>query len=343
MEDIKLSVVIPVHKTPVEKLRRALKSTAKLTIAHETIVVFDGAPEVALLDAVNSFGKDVVRYSVIQRIGHAEARNAGIARNVGIREAAGEWIAFLDADDEIIAEGMQDLVLYGDENGCQLVQGKYIKRMNASTEECAMSNRPCIYRGGAVREFLRTIFLADKGTGTVWSKIFRRSYLIDHRIGFGSDLAIEDTPFMFDATRNMLCIGFIPVDCYSYYRNEGSLVTSFRKDYAECIATYLIQFKKRVDKLSDAQVSTAFDQYVVFYLLLVMLHYVFNPQNDWTTQRQHAEFDSLLHFDLYRNALARTNGQDMSLSKRISVYVLKHHMFRVMKVICNIRNMQIRK
>ena len=39
----------------------------------------------------------------------------------------------------------------------------------------------------------------DYGTSTAWSKIFLRSFLIEHGVFFDETLPIEDTPFMFDA------------------------------------------------------------------------------------------------------------------------------------------------
>lgn len=337
MEKLQLSVIIPVYKTPADSLLRALNSTSSLMLPHETVVVFDGDPDACLLEMVESCASydAAVRHITIPHAGLAGARNAGVQASSGV------WVTFLDADDEIIPAGVEELVAYGDRHGCQLVQGSYRKQMTETVERCGLDSRPKLFRGGSVSNFLYTVFLVDCGTSTAWSKIFLRSYLIDNHILFDTTLPIEDTPFMFDAVVGMDCVGFVPTCCYVYYRNDRSLVTSFREDYAQRIQQYLKEFKERVDSLSDARVTTSFEQYIVFYLLLVMLHYVFNPANGWNAQRQHVEFNRLVHIDLYQYALEHADCRQFSYSKRISAFVVRHHMFYVMKMICKLRNRQI--
>lgn len=337
MKQPQLSVIIPVYKTLEDRLLRALNSASSLTIPHETVVVFDGEPGTSLLGMMDSYaaGDATVRWITIAHAGVAGARNAGI------REATGIWMTFLDADDEIKPVGMEELVAYGNKHGCQLVQGRYIKQMTDTTEQCSLMSSSGLFRADEVRSFLRTVFLVDYGTSTAWSKIFLRSFLIEHHVFFDETLPIEDTPFMFDAVVGMDCVGFVPANCYVYYRNGDSLVTSFRKDYAQRIAAYLLEFKKRVDTLNDQGVSSAFEQYVVFYLLLVMMHYVFNPANGWDIHKQHAEFDHLVRTDLYRYALDHADCRQFSRSKRITAFVVRHHMFRLTRLICAFRNRQL--
>jgi len=90
---LRISVVIPVYNRPV-LLLRALNSVARQThLPCEVLVVDDGScPK---LDHLN-FGSSLpLRFLRNQT-------NLGVAaaRNLGIREAVGEWIALLDSDDE---------------------------------------------------------------------------------------------------------------------------------------------------------------------------------------------------------------------------------------------------
>ncbi len=87
-----VSVVIPAHNA-VGTIGRALRSVAAQDYpAVEVIVVDDGSWDETLFAAVEA--SPDVRW--------IRQPNAGVsaARNTGIREARGEYIAFLDADDE---------------------------------------------------------------------------------------------------------------------------------------------------------------------------------------------------------------------------------------------------
>jgi glycosyltransferase involved in cell wall biosynthesis len=90
----RVSVVIPCYQD-VGTLGRALDSVARQTRRpDETIVVDDGSPEAAAIRAIVD-ARPEVRYV-------RNETNAGLAaaRNRGWREASGDVVAFLDADDE---------------------------------------------------------------------------------------------------------------------------------------------------------------------------------------------------------------------------------------------------
>ena len=88
----KISVVIPTYNRE-DKVRKAIESVLAQSVTDlEVIVVDDGSTDNTgrILDEVF---RDRIRY-------YAQAnQGASIARNKGIAEARGEWIAFLDSDD----------------------------------------------------------------------------------------------------------------------------------------------------------------------------------------------------------------------------------------------------
>ena len=96
MDEVKVSVIIPCYKQAVF-LPDALESLLKQTYRNwEAIVVNDGSPD-------NT--EEVVRQYMQQdnRISYLPQQNQGVsaARNNGIKQAKGEFILPLDADDWI--------------------------------------------------------------------------------------------------------------------------------------------------------------------------------------------------------------------------------------------------
>ncbi|MDS0222832.1 glycosyltransferase family 2 protein [Haloarcula sp. S1AR25-5A] len=91
-----VSVVIPTYKRP-DKLRRATRSVAEQTYPNiELIVVDDHSPQPAS-DTLSGDSFDGLNLVCIR---HEENRGANEARNTGISEADGEYIALLDDDDD---------------------------------------------------------------------------------------------------------------------------------------------------------------------------------------------------------------------------------------------------
>lgn len=88
---MKISVVIPVYNSG-RFLAQALESVfGQAEPADEIIVVDDGSTDDTAQVAAN-FG-DRIKYIYQPNAGPA------VARNRGVRESSGEWVAFLDADD----------------------------------------------------------------------------------------------------------------------------------------------------------------------------------------------------------------------------------------------------
>ena len=89
-----VSVVIPTCNRPQLATRAVHSVLAQSHGALEVVVVVDG-PDPATETALAAIGDDRVRVIVLPTRGKAPN-----ARNVGAREAAGQWTAFLDDDDE---------------------------------------------------------------------------------------------------------------------------------------------------------------------------------------------------------------------------------------------------
>lgn len=96
---ISISAVIPAYNAE-KYIARTLNSVLSQTVPVREIVVVDDGSTDATAGVVRSFGEAV---TLIQQ------PNAGVsaARNTGIRAAKGDWIAFLDADDEWLPEKIE--------------------------------------------------------------------------------------------------------------------------------------------------------------------------------------------------------------------------------------------
>lgn len=90
-----VSVVIPTHNR-VDLLPRAIESVFNQSFKDvEVIVVSDGSA-----DGTDDYMKKYENDSRVQYINYKPARGGNYARNKGIRASKGEYIAFLDDDDE---------------------------------------------------------------------------------------------------------------------------------------------------------------------------------------------------------------------------------------------------
>lgn len=89
-----VSVIIPTCNRP-RLLPTAIRSVLGQTFRDLELVVVDDASDDCVIEIVNAFKDERVRL-----IRHDSRRGGAAARNTGIRNSCGEYIAFLDDDDE---------------------------------------------------------------------------------------------------------------------------------------------------------------------------------------------------------------------------------------------------
>ena len=91
---MKVSVVIPTYNR-ASLIVKAIESVIKQTYPVFEILVCDDGSTDNSKDLVSSFDSQIVKWIDCGRSGRP-----AIPRNIGINEAKGDWVAFLDSDDE---------------------------------------------------------------------------------------------------------------------------------------------------------------------------------------------------------------------------------------------------
>jgi teichuronic acid biosynthesis glycosyltransferase TuaG len=109
-----VSVIVPAFNASAT-IRRALVSVASQTMPpYEVIVVDDGSRDGTALEARHCAEfMNAIKLRVIEQ----PNLGAGAARNRGLTEANGQYVAFLDADDEWLPEKLERSVRYLREDG----------------------------------------------------------------------------------------------------------------------------------------------------------------------------------------------------------------------------------
>lgn len=94
-----ISVVIPLYNKE-KSIAQSLKSVLNQAYTHFEIVVVDDGSTDKSVEEVRSIGDDR-----IQLLGQSNA-GPSKARNTGVKNSKGDWIVFLDADDELLPDAL---------------------------------------------------------------------------------------------------------------------------------------------------------------------------------------------------------------------------------------------
>jgi teichuronic acid biosynthesis glycosyltransferase TuaG len=132
-----VSVVMPAYRAG-KTIARALASIAAQTLPPREVVVVDDGSDDNTAAAAQSVDMRGIALKLIQQ----ENQGPGAARNRALAEAEGEWVAFLDADDEWRPEKLErSMAILAADPGLVLVAHDYIERRGDKAEIVACSAR----------------------------------------------------------------------------------------------------------------------------------------------------------------------------------------------------------
>ena len=242
-----ISVIMPVYNTQGDFLREAVESILNQTLADFELLIIDDCstnPETAKI--LKSFDDPRIRLLQTPCNGGAAA-----ARNLGLREAKGKYIAFLDSDDISYKERLAK-------------QAEYLER------------HPEIGCVGSARRIIpdNTIQFPPKGSdylknymlfiGCAFcqsSVMLRRQLLIAHKIEYKSQyVPAEDYALWLDlsAVCNLENMDEVLIDYRRHDNNISSLQTD--KQFNNALRAKYQQICKRAD-MNDSQLADYLTDY----------------------------------------------------------------------------------
>jgi teichuronic acid biosynthesis glycosyltransferase TuaG len=113
-----VSVVIPAYQAALT-LGRALESVAQQTILPREIIIVDDGSDDNTFETASSYTDNL--NGIPLKIFQQPNAGAGRARNKAIQEASGEYVAFLDADDEWLPKKLEKTMVYFSDSKYTLV------------------------------------------------------------------------------------------------------------------------------------------------------------------------------------------------------------------------------
>ena len=187
---MKVSIIIPVYNAS-SFILDCMESVAKQTVTEglECILIEDCSKD----NTITVIEEHIKNYKgqvcfVLQKQDNNQGPSA--ARNRGIREAKGEYLFFLDADDTIMPDCIE--VLYGlaKKYDADYVQGRYNVNENETLRYENENILPCFLDDR--REIKRLLLNHNKILFTPHNRLVRRQMIIDNNLFFNEEIAVRE-------------------------------------------------------------------------------------------------------------------------------------------------------
>lgn len=214
----KVSVVMPVYNME-EVLAQSIHGLLDQTYENIELILVDDGSSDRTLKICESFAKLDARVKVIRS---EKNRGAGAARNLGIREATGDYVYFPDADDRVEPDAIKTLMEVVEDFACDLVVFGY--RIIDSKGRLKTKIYPNSFLTG---EAIRSRYEAHLGMmrtysiqGAAWNKLFNLKIIKTHQIEYPILRRHQDEVFISRYVNYIQNACFIPDILYTYFAND---------------------------------------------------------------------------------------------------------------------------
>ena len=235
----RFSVIIPAYNAQAT-IYRCLDSVYALPVAEEDfeVIVIDDCSTDNTVSLVETFGRNHPNLSLLLQ---SQNHRQGAARNRGMSVAQGNYIVFLDSDDEL-DQGVVTALEWADKGGLDMT---IMKGISVNLEGQVWKSMELPYREG-------TLFSGQslQAEHPFWScgpvlYVYRKSFLDRVEYPFAEDVLYEDSDFVSVHLYYAERMGYSPSVAYRIHENPSSTTRtiSFKHvcDYA-LLGTRLLRF-----------------------------------------------------------------------------------------------------
>lgn len=221
-----VSIIVPAFNCQ-ETIKETLNSIRKQTFTDFEVWIINDGSDDSTKKLVDSYcGRDS-RFKLYSQ----KNQGVSVARNMGVQLSQGEYVLFVDSDDIMFPNMLEQLYKEIKTNDYEMAICGY--RMKAISKSGKVMFKDVTYKNAKYDSNKMIIedfgqLLDSRLLNVVWNKLISRKFINNNKIEFDCFVSGEDTLYNVKLMKciNKMCI--IQEPLYQYRRcNEGSLTTYF--------------------------------------------------------------------------------------------------------------------
>lgn len=335
----KISVVVPVYNAE-KYVERCIDSIVCQTYEQWELILVDDGSSDGSGDICDRYSQNDTRIVVF----HQGNQGVSVARNLGLDNATGDILVFVDADDWFEKEAFDTINEYWDESLQLLVYDYYDAKSFDDKERKRFFSVDWIeFDEGFIKQnnLVNMIIPGQKflhQTGNqmiqgVLGKAFACSYIKEQAVKFPVGVFMnEDCVFNICAVRNITRARYISKPLYNYFINDGS--ATFQKDIVSqrLIENYenCCQYIKHVEQMTEhnCQISI-YDKYVIWTIKIIL----------WRTASEKNYGKREMGRKYCKHFIEEISLKNQKLGDYIFLSLLQHEMYGIVEKMISLKKL----
>ena len=227
---MKISVIVTIYNVERPLLEACLYSVVKQTLRleeYEIVLVDDCSTDKDTITAIDAFTKATPNMKLVR---HRENSGLNEARRSGVKAANGDYVVFIDSDDMLTRDAVENLRMKAHETEADVVTAPFF-RWVSRTKSYRLSSLHDNPLPSDHMERLKAV-LAGKYSFTMCGRLFKREILSDDIFDLPARLVHEDLSTFARVLFKSQKVAHIRRPVYYYTINEAGLTYKFEIDQA---------------------------------------------------------------------------------------------------------------
>ena len=333
-----ISVIVPVYQAE-KYLKKCVESVVKQTFSDwELLLIDDGCTDdsPAICDQCAAEDDRI-------RVFHKK-KNGGVsaARNLGLNEAKGECIAFLDVDDRFEFRALETMWCLREQTGADTVGCAHLNLYangNKSVEPLLPAG---VYDEQGIREGIVHPLLGDRlkvpvFNGFIWRYLFSADIIHSARITF-EGAYLEDELFLMEYFCNAKKLAVTEQPLYRYFLNPSSATHRYMKDFMKVFGRFMERKEALVKKYQLEEARPQWRENSNWAGLLIAIGNEYAPGNSASIRERQKAVKELCRRPEMAKAITELTPEGLNPNKQMVANFVKGGHFFILTQMYRLKN-----
>ncbi len=268
---MKVSIIIPVYNV-ASYISDCLRSVLSQVYQNIEVIIVNDKTEDDSMAIVEAMLKQNATSFDVKIVSHQENRGLSAARNTGIKNSTGDYLYFLDSDDEITKDCIERLVCDAIDTHADIVVGDYL--VQGSEEFYPPLKLKNSFINGNKK--IINAYMREKIYVMAWNKLVRKDFITENQLYFKEGLIHEDCLWSFQCVCQAKTLAVVKYVTYIYKIRKNSITSSisFDKEFSSGITnlTEMVWYADNLSILKNYNVSSFLEEEKIRLLRKCMAH-----------------------------------------------------------------------
>lgn len=342
-----ITIIIPVYKIKELYLRECIDSIVNQNhFGCKVLLIDDGSP-----DDCGKICDEYAQNNDFIEVIHQKNQGVSVARNVGLTKTHTKWVAFVDADDWLASNYIEDIKYHLEQdelNQADIVMFDYVREFKNRKNKESLSVKNGFLNSNTLDECRKALFykLVQDGTYNpytvigLWDKVYSTEFIKKNKLNFNVEARKgQDRIFNAEAVNATNNIYYISEEYYHYRCWEDSRTNRFDSNIINLTIIEIDALHQVMKKYGlEDKYEDDFNCRICTRLYTCMRLYYFNPLNKMKYVDIKKEILNLIQSEPFASALKSVQLRRLSNNEKIFVTCIRFRRIWLLNILVKIRS-----